>query len=414
MRKRIPLAKIILKSIIRAADEYKSTYVLALFFLILQTAWSVWTVWTLIAVYQRFTPGAEGAGSSASSASQTGLIVLVIFAYYWTSELIKALAYTSVAGVFGTWFYNASPSKVKGAALSSLRRCLTYSFGSLCFGSLILAVLDIIRAILQIIQQQESANGDMVGSILACVAGCLVGCIDWAITFFNRLAYTNIALYGNSFVTASKETWQLVKQKGIDALINDSLINTVWTFGSYAIGLGCGIFAYAYLSISNPSYVQQDGSYFSVVIFFAIGLGLNIALAMGAGTIGAGCTTMFVCLAEDSQIIAQKVRVRGGLDPFKCLSGYLRLKFLTSMTGPRAFRSTSQCLPAGRSHRRPCVSVFFNTATSFLWSFLRISMYHLLCACSLLPIYLSSSCQRNRKSNCEFGLWSPMRLCTMR
>ena len=44
---------------------------------------------------------------------------------------------------------------------------------------------------------------------------------------------TNIALYGNSFVTASKETWQLVKQKGIDALINDSLINTVWTFGSY-------------------------------------------------------------------------------------------------------------------------------------------------------------------------------------
>lgn len=105
---------------------------------------------------------------------------------------------------------------------------------------------------------------------------------------------------------ASKETWQLVKSKGIDALINDSLINNVWVFGSYAIGLGAGIFAYAYLSISNPEYVQNDSSYYSVVILFAVILGLNIALALGSGSIGTGCTTMFVCLAEDPAIVAQR------------------------------------------------------------------------------------------------------------
>jgi hypothetical protein len=143
MRKRIPLAKIILVSIIRAANQYKSVYVFALFFLIVQTAWSVWTAWTLVAVYQRFTPGAQAAGSSASSAAVTGLIVLVVFAYYWTSELIKAVAYTTAAGIYGTWYYCAT--KPAQAAMSSLKRSLTYSFGSLCFGSLILALLDIIR-----------------------------------------------------------------------------------------------------------------------------------------------------------------------------------------------------------------------------------------------------------------------------
>lgn len=127
MRKRIPLAKIILVSVIRAADNYKSVYVLALSFLVVQTGWSVWSLWTIVAVYQRFTPGAEAEGSSASSASRTGLIVLVIFAYYWTSELIKAVAFASSAGVFGTWYY--SSNKPSHAALSSLRRCLTYSFG---------------------------------------------------------------------------------------------------------------------------------------------------------------------------------------------------------------------------------------------------------------------------------------------
>lgn len=95
MRKRIPLAKIILISVIRAADNYKSVYVLALSFLIVQTAWSVWSAWTIVAVYQRFSPSGQAAGSSASNASVTGLIVLVIFAY------------TATAGVFGTWYYSA-------------------------------------------------------------------------------------------------------------------------------------------------------------------------------------------------------------------------------------------------------------------------------------------------------------------
>lgn len=187
MRKRIPLAKLILISVIRAADHFKSTYVVALSFLVVQTAWSVWVAWTLVAVYQRFSPNGEGAGSSASSGSVTGLIVLVGVAYYWTSELIKAIAYCSVSGVFGVWYYNQGPDP-KHVALSSLRRSLTYSFGSLCFGSLILAILDIIRATLQMVQNQQAQDGDMIGFAIACVAGCLIGCIDWLVTFFNRLA----------------------------------------------------------------------------------------------------------------------------------------------------------------------------------------------------------------------------------
>jgi hypothetical protein len=133
----------------------------------------------------------------------------------------------------------------------------------------------------------------MVGAALACVAGCLVGCIDWAITFFNRLAYTNIALYGNSFITASKETWQLVKAKGIDALVNDCLVGNVFTFGAYAIGLLSGIAAYSWLIITNPSYVQQNSSYYPVIILLSVGLGINIALAIGSA-ITSGVTVMFV------------------------------------------------------------------------------------------------------------------------
>jgi hypothetical protein len=160
------------------------------------------------------------------------------------------------------------------------------------------------------LQQQANQDGDITGQVLFCIAGCLVGCIDWALNFFNRLAYTNIALYGNSFVTASKETWKLVKAKGIDALINDSLVSNVWTFGSYAIGLMSGIAAYSWLYITDPNYVNNNttgnSNYYSIIILFSVGLGINIGLALGSGAIGPGVTTMFVCLAEDPQVVAQR------------------------------------------------------------------------------------------------------------
>lgn len=214
MRKRIPFAKVMLQTIIRAANEYKSVYVVALLGLIVQTAFSVWFAWTLVAVYQRFEPNTTASGSSSSSGAVIGLVVFCIvsfrfqilvcfscswywssflrslwqFAYYYISEVIKNVAFATVAGVFGTWYY--SQNRPAHAALSSFKRAMTYSFGSICFGSLIVALLDLIRAILSIIQQQEAAEGDIVSSILACVAGCCVGCINSLVQYFSEYMIT--------------------------------------------------------------------------------------------------------------------------------------------------------------------------------------------------------------------------------
>lgn len=167
----------------------------------------------------------------------TGLIVFIGVAYYWTSELIKAVFLTTVAGTFGAWYYALPGDKARGASLKSFGRAISLSLGSLAFGSLLLAILDILRAILSVIQSSESQSGDMVGAAIACVANCLLGCVQWAVEFLNKYAYINIALYGNSYITAAKETWTLIKDRGIDALAQDCLTGIVFTFGSIVVGV---------------------------------------------------------------------------------------------------------------------------------------------------------------------------------
>jgi hypothetical protein len=37
-------------------------------------------------------------------------------------------------------------------------------------------------------------------------------------------AYIEIALYGKPYIQAAKDTWRLFKDRGIDTLVNDSLV----------------------------------------------------------------------------------------------------------------------------------------------------------------------------------------------
>lgn len=183
LRSRIPLTRLLLKTVIDATKDHPSVYFWALLGLLVQTLFSIWTSWTLIAVYQRFSPSgaASRTGGNTGSGAVTGLVVFVAFDFYWTSELIKAVFFTTVSGVFGVWYYSMPGEKQRGVSFKSFGRASTYSLGSLAFGSLIIAILDLLRGLLSAVQSSEGAEGDMVGAAIACVVGCLLDCIRWAV-----------------------------------------------------------------------------------------------------------------------------------------------------------------------------------------------------------------------------------------
>lgn len=96
----------------------------------------------------------------------------------------------------------------KGATRGAFRRTVTYSFGSVSLGSLIVAIINCLRQLCSIAQSQASQGGNMVGSILFCILGCFIALLDWAVQFVNRYAFSHIALYGKSYIGAAKDTWK--------------------------------------------------------------------------------------------------------------------------------------------------------------------------------------------------------------
>jgi hypothetical protein len=154
----------------------------------------------------------------------------------------------------------------------------------------------------------------VIGVALACCAECFVGCIEGLVSYFNRYAYIEIALYGKPYIGAAKDTWHLLTDRGVDALVNDSLVGIVIQWGAYVVGALCSLGAYLYLRYTAPSY-NAGGQYTAPVVLFSFLIGAQCLLTLGVA-IEAGVSTIFVGLGEDPQVLAQRAPQLFGVSIF--------------------------------------------------------------------------------------------------
>ena len=64
---------------------------------------------------------------------------------------------------------------------------MTYSFGSICLGSLLVAIVQAIRQFVE--SARESEDG-----CLRCIADCLLSCLESILEMFNEWAFVYVGL----------------------------------------------------------------------------------------------------------------------------------------------------------------------------------------------------------------------------
>ncbi|CAG8490117.1 5826_t:CDS:2 [Ambispora leptoticha] len=299
-RDRIPFAAILLETVTSITKKYYGTIIMGFAGLILQVGWSIWWAFTIIGVYHKiYTRDCQKDPQTGNIRCKSPAIIVamvfLLFSFYWTSQIIKTIVHVTDAGAYAAYYFLEGTPQGTGSAptLSSLKRACTTSLGSICFGSLIIAALNTMKAIFRTIANSD----DGACGFLACCVEYLLACIEGLVEYFNHYAYVQVAIYGKSYCTAAKDTWRLIKDRGIEAVINDNLIGNVLTMGAIFIGVLCGLFGYAYLVIVKPDFnINGQNTLFLVLICFLLGLMMTIVVT---DAIDSGVTTTFVALAED-------------------------------------------------------------------------------------------------------------------
>ncbi|KAL8890787.1 MAG: hypothetical protein Q9215_002091 [Flavoplaca cf. flavocitrina] len=308
---RIPFSVVMLQQTMDVAKSFGHVFLVSAIGGIVSVAFGAWFSVTLVAIYVKYEPSSggtnpacsSGSGGSCSSAKVIGLIFFVTFAAYWITEWLKNTIHSVIAGVYGSWFFCAGKpgGMPSGATRGAFRRSMTYSFGSISFGSLVVAIINMLRQAVSIAQHREAAEGNIVASIAFCCLGCLISLLRWVVQFINRYAFSHIALYGKAYIPAAKDTWTMMKNRGIDALINDCLIGPVLTMGSVFVAYLCTLLAYLYLQFTEPAY-NEGGKFTPVVMAFAFLIGLQVCQIFMT-PIGSGVDTIFVASAWDPEVL---------------------------------------------------------------------------------------------------------------
>lgn len=103
----------------------------------------------------------------------------------------------------------------------------------------------------------------------------MISDLDWLVSQFNRYAFCHIALYGKASIPAAKDTWKIMRDRGIDALVQDCLIGPVLTMGSAFVAYVCTLLAYLYLQYTHPAY-NPNGEFTPEIMAFSFVIGLQI------------------------------------------------------------------------------------------------------------------------------------------
>jgi uncharacterized membrane protein len=94
------------------------------------------------------------------------LMIGLLFGFYWTQQVVQNIMHVTTAGVVGSWWFTAmaDPSCCSPTVTSSVSRALTYSFGSICFGSLLVAIFRTLEYL-----ARSARNNGRGGSLITCL-----------------------------------------------------------------------------------------------------------------------------------------------------------------------------------------------------------------------------------------------------
>uniref|UniRef100_A0A8C3SVJ2 Choline transporter-like protein n=1 Tax=Chelydra serpentina TaxID=8475 RepID=A0A8C3SVJ2_CHESE len=224
------------------------------------------------------------------------------FVFLWLVNFAIALGQCTLAGAFASYYWAfRKPADIPPCPLfSSFGRAIRYHTGSLAFGSLILAIVQLIRIILEYLDHKLKGTQNSFTRFLLCCLKCCFWCLEKFIKFINRNAYIMIAIYGKNFCTSAKEAFFLLMRNVVRVAVLDKVTDFLLFLGKLLVAGGVGVLAFFFFTHRIPVFTQETPTlnyYWVPLLTVIIG---SYLIAHGFFSVYAMCVdTLFLCFLED-------------------------------------------------------------------------------------------------------------------
>ena len=278
---------------IRAVKKNCGVVFFSYLFVLVAAGWS--TIWIIAfaGITDHTVECREEDGAMVCDNVNGGIYIGMFLSFFFTHQVIQNTIHVIIAGVVATWWFATedASSCCSSGLVSSIKRALTTSFGSICLGSLLVAIIQALRTL------ADSNRRDGEGNMLLCLVSCILGCLEGMLEYFNKWAFIYVGVYGYGYIEAGESVIHLFKNRGWEAVIADNLVGSVLNIVSAISGLLAG--AVGVILATTTEWFDADDGVDGRITSFVLGFIIGLVLTSTAlSSIASGVNSVIVLFAE--------------------------------------------------------------------------------------------------------------------
>lgn len=228
-----------------------------------------------------------------------------IFAMFWSLFFLSAMGEMVLAGAFSSWYWTFDKSKnlPPTPLTTSMSRALRYHMGTLAFGSLLIAIVRMIRVTLEYIYKKcKRKPGSQVARAILCCCRCCMWCLEKFMRFINRNAYIMTATYGTNFCKSAKDAFLLIMRNVLRVIAVDAVCDFLLFLGKAVITIGITVASFFFLDHRIPiegidKFVPE--THYSWLPVVTIAVGCFFISSLFFSVYNMAVDTLFLCFLED-------------------------------------------------------------------------------------------------------------------
>jgi hypothetical protein len=221
-----------------------------------------------------------------------------LFNILWVNEFSIAFTQCSIAGAVAFWYFAKNDAKLNPKyVIIGLKNSSLYHSGSIALGSLIVALIQLVKYYLQYLaEQQKRAKNKILELVFRCLA-YLIWCVEKCVKFLNKNAYIQIAILGKKFCWAAKDAFWLIFRNAARIAVCTMLAPFVRKFGVLFIMVFTTYFGYQLLMITFADSISTP--YGACFIYLLIG---NMTGRLVMNVFGMAVDTSLQCFVADEEL----------------------------------------------------------------------------------------------------------------
>lgn len=226
-----------------------------------------------------------------------------LLGFFWTMFFISGVSDMILASTFATWFWTYHKRDLAFFTLTAgIFRTVRYHLGTVAFGSLIIAIVRVIRVILEYIDHKLKKFDNPFTKCIMCFCKCFCWCLENFLKFINKNAYIMCAIHGQNFCKSARDAFSLLMRNIVRVVVLDKVTDFIFFLSKLLISIGVG-FAVFYLLKWEFVYDITQGQtlHYNYIPAVILSIATYLVCSIFFNVYGMAVDTLFLCFLEDCE-----------------------------------------------------------------------------------------------------------------